>query len=323
MTDSNDELLLRSENKRLTILPIKYADVWQMYKIHEQGIWHAHEVRMDKDMNDWKNLSSDAKFFLKRVLAFFASSDMLVSENICERFMREVQMTEARVYYGFQLMMENIHSEVYSNMIDAYITDPNEKTSLLNAVETIPCIKKKAQWVNKWLTSNDSFSERLIAFALIEGVFFSGSFCAIYWMNEKGKLPGLAKGNDFIARDEGIHVAFAVLLYTKYIKHKMSESRFAEIMKSAVDLEVEFITESLPCRLIGMNSMLMIKYIKFVANRLATQLSHTEIYPNIEQPFTFMDRICLREKSNFFEDDASAYKKSDISKYIENAYDDL
>jgi ribonucleoside-diphosphate reductase beta chain len=315
------EMLLDPKYNRMTITPIMFNDIWQMYKLHKSSIWHEFEVKTDGDMNDWKELTDDARFFLKRILAFFASSDMMVSENIVERFAREVQVTEVRVFYVFQNMMENIHSEVYSNLIDAYITEPTEKNMLLNAVVTIPCIKKKADWARKWIDGAQSFSERLIAFALIEGVFFSGAFCSIYWMNERGKLPGLAKGNEFIARDEGIHVAFAVLLYTKYIQTRMSEERFAEIMNEAVNLEIEFITESLPCRLIGMNSTLMIEYIKYCSNRLSTQLGHEPLYPNAKQPFTFMDRICLREKSNFFEDESSSYKIS--ADTDEDPYDDL
>jgi ribonucleoside-diphosphate reductase beta chain len=317
-----DEMILRDDMGRMTILPIEYPDVWRMYKIHEASIWHAHEVRLDKDMKDWDELSEDAKYFLKMILAFFASSDMIVSENLCVRFMKEIQMTEAQVFYGFQNMMENIHSETYSNMIDTYINDADAKTHLLNAVTTVPCIARKAAWARKWIEGGQTLGERMVAFALVEGVFFSGSFCSIYWMNEKGKLPGLAKGNDFIARDEAIHVAFAVLMYTKYIQNKMSNKRFAQIMSEAVELEIEFITVALPCRLVGMNSVLMIKYIKYCANRLAKQLGHTPIYEDIDQPFPFMERICLREKSNFFEDDASAYKKKGIGN-TDGAYDDL
>jgi ribonucleoside-diphosphate reductase beta chain len=317
------EMLLDAKYDRLTISPIMFDDIWSMYKKHEASIWHAHEVKLDKDLVDWNELTDDARFFLKRVLAFFASSDMIVSENLAHRFMIEVKLTEAKVYYGFQLMMENIHSEVYSNIIDAYISNVDERKMLLNAVETIPCVKKKAEWARKWIESSESFAERLVAFAIVEGVFFSGAFCAIYWMNERGKLPGLAKGNDFIARDEGIHVAFACLLYSKYISNKMSESRFKLILMDAVDLEIEFITESLPCRLIGMNSTSMIKYIKYIANRLAIQLEHKEPYNDAIQPFPFMDRICLREKSNFFEDEPSAYKKFSVNVDNTNAYDDL
>lgn len=322
-SDNPIEILLDPQYNRLTITPIQFNDVWKMYKLHESCMWHAHEVKLDQDIKHWEKLSDDEKFFLKRVLAFFASSDMIISENLAERFSREVQMTEAKVYYAFQIMIENIHSEVYSNMLDTYINDPREKTMLLNAVVTVPCIKKKAEWARKWIESNDSFSERLVAFALVEGLFFSGSFCAIYWMNERGVLPGLSKGNEFIARDEGIHVQFAILLYNKYVSKKMSKQRFEEIVKEAVELEIEFITEALPCRLIGMNSNLMIQYIKYCANRLSKQMGYNEIYPNTKQPFPFMDRIALREKSNFFEDEASAYKISTEIENDEDAYDDL
>ena len=293
------------DTNRKTILPIKHQDLWKMYKIHEQSIWHANEVRLDKDKSDWESLTDNERFFLKRVLAFFASSDMIVSENLCTRFMREIKCVEAQVYYGFQNMMENIHSEVYSNIIDTYVKDVKEKDELFNAVERLPFVKKKAQWAKKWIDGDQPLSERIVAFAIIEG----------------SKLPGLAKANDFIARDEAIHVQFATILYNNYIVNKMDEARFQEIMTEAVNLEVEFITEALPCRLIGMNSTLMIQYIKYCADRLATQLHYNIIY-DVEQPFSFMDRICLREKSNFFEDDASSYKKKGIEN-ITNAYDDL
>ena len=317
------EPLLNENNNRMTVLPIKYPDIWRMYKLHEASIWHAHEVKLNKDLAHWQALSDDERYFLKMVLAFFASSDVLVSMNLNEHFQREVKIPEARIYYTFQNMMENIHSEVYSNMIEAYVKDEDEKAKLFNAIVEIPCIKKKADWALRWINSNDTFSERLVAFAIVEGVFFSGAFCAIYWMNERGVMPGLAKGNDFIARDEGIHTNFACLLYTKYIVNRMTEERFTAIMSEAVDLEIEFITKSIPCKLLGMNSDLMIEYIKFCANRLAKQLKHIPLYEGVRQPFGFMDRICLREKSNFFEDDPSSYKKFVLDDTHDDPYADI
>ena len=321
---SSDEILFNKKYNRLTVSPIMFSDIWKFYKTHEATMWHASEVKLDKDLNDWNNkLSADDRFFLKRVLAFFASSDMIVNENLEKNFIQEVQITEAKIYYGFQAMMENIHSEVYSNMIDAYISDMKEKDELFNAVNTLPCVHKKAEWANKWITCKNPFCERLVAFSIVEGIFFSGSFCAIYWIKERQLMPGLAKSNDFIARDEGIHVDFACLLYTKYIKNKMSQDRFKEILSEAVQIELEFITESIPCNLIGMNSKLMSKYIKFCANRLATQLEHTPIYMDAEQPFAFMDQICLSNKSNFFEHEPSEYKTFTEIESSQDAYNDL
>lgn len=306
------EMLLDDKYDRLTIEPIMFKDVWHMYKKHEASIWHAHEVKLDKDSEDWHALEENERYFLKHVLAFFASSDMIVAENLVVRFMKEIKMIEACVFYGFQLVMENIHSEVYSNIIVVYVPDPTERDALLNAVTTVPCIKKKALWAKKWIDTNSSFAERLVAFAIVEGVFFSGAFCSIYWMNERGKLPGLSKANEFIARDEGLHVEFACLLYTNYVNNKLSPERFNEIMTNAVECEIEFITQALPCTLLGMSAESMIEYIKFVANRLAVQLGHDEIYPGASQPFPFMDRICLPKKSNFFEDDSASYKKFSV-----------
>lgn len=308
-----DEPLLDKKNERFAIFPIQHHDIWAMYKKHEAAIWHAHEVKLDKDKPHWNKLTPDEKHFISMVLAFFASSDMIVAQNLGERFLEEVTIPEAKFFYGFQLMMENIHSEVYSKLIDGYIKNKVEKTKLFNAVITIPCVASKAKWAMDWISSKSSFASRMVGFAVVEGIFFSGSFCAIYWMNERGILPGLAKANDFIARDEGMHTEFACLLYTKYVKHKMTQDKFEKLIKEAVELEINFITVAIPCRLLGMNSNNMIKYIKFCANRLSQQLGHANVYSDKEavQPFSFMDRICLREKSNFFEDDPSGYRKFD------------
>lgn len=311
---NNYEVLLQDEEEeRLTILPIKYHDIWKMYKDHESAIWHAHEVKLAGDLKDWEALTDNERHFIKHVLAFFASSDLIVVENLASRFTREIKILEVKIFYAFQIMIENIHSETYSNMIDTYVTDEKEKQRLFNAVKTIPCIKKKAEWARTWIYNNSSFPERLVAFAAVEGIFFSGSFCSIYWFNERGKMPGLAKGNDFIARDEGRHTDFACLLYNKYISNKLTQEQIEKIIGAAVDIEIEFITDALPCRLIGMNANLMKEYIKYVANRLLKQLGHQSMYQDVKQPFPFMDRIALNNKSNFFEDDPSEYSKGTMN----------
>lgn len=307
--DSKAEPLLEDE-ERLTILPIKYQDMWDCYKKHEAAVWHAHEVDVARDKSDWDSLSANEKHFIKHILAFFASSDLIVADNLSNRFMREVKPVEAKCFYGFQLMMENIHSEVYSNMINAYITDENEKHKLFNAVKTVPCVGKKAAWAKKWIESSNVFAERLIAFALVEGIFFSGAFCSIYWLREeKKKMFGLAEGNDFIARDEGLHTDFACLLY-RYIVNRVSQERFAEILRDAVEVEIEFITDALPCKLLGINAKMMIEYIKFIANRITKQLNYEVVYPGAKQPFGFMNKILLENSTNFFEHQVSEYKKN-------------
>jgi len=307
------EPLLDPKNDRHTIFPLVYPDLWKKYKIHESLIWHSHEVKLKGDLEHWKRLNENERYFLKHILAFFASSDKIVALNLAERFGCEVTIPEVKFFYDFQKMMENIHSEVYSRLIKTYISDFAEQKKLFNAVETIPCVMKKANWALKWIKSDESFQVRLIAFAAVEGILFSGSFCAIYWMNERGMLPGLAKANDFIARDEGLHTSYACFLYNNYIVNKVSFETVKLVIGEAVEHEIEFITEALPCRLIGMNSDNMIKYIKFCANRLVNQLGYENMYNDREasQPFSFMDRICLREKSNFFEDEPSAYRKFD------------
>lgn len=319
------EPLLDPSQDRPAIFPIKYHDIWKAYKKQESLIWHSHEVVLTKDANDWKNLNDNERHFLEYILAFFASSDKIVAQNLAERFSLEIQIPEVKFFYDFQKMMENIHSEVYSKLLDTYIKDENKKTRLFRAIETIPCVKKKAQWALKWINSNENFALRMIAFAAVEGILFSGSFCAIYWLNERRILPGLAKANDFIARDEGLHTKFACHLYNNYIVNKPTYEQVSEVIKDAVNHEIEFITEALPCRLLGMNSVKMIKYIKFVANRLMLQLGHSEpLYTSKEagQVFPHMDRICLREKSNFFEDDPSGYRKFDETVNLNNGVDE-
>ncbi len=317
------EPLLDAKNDRPSIFPIKYHSIWKAYKQQESVIWHAHEIKPESDR--WESLNSDEQRFIKYVLAFFASSDMIVSENLSVRFMSEIKIPEARYFYGLQNFIEQVHSETYSKYIDAYISDPNEKTYLENAVRTVPCVAKKAAWARKWIESTDDLAVRMVAFAMVEGIFFSGSFCAIYWLNESGRMAELCRGNDFIARDEGMHTNFACLLYKDFTNNKLTQERFGEIMTEAVNAEIEFITEALPCRLIGINAGQMSEYIRYCANRLASQLGHEDVFPGAHQPFTFMDRICLREKNNFFELIPSAYTKFSIDQeeMRDEDYDDL
>jgi ribonucleoside-diphosphate reductase beta chain len=296
-----EEYLLKENPNRFVIFPIKHNDIWEAFQTHRKAFWVESEVDLTVDSKDWNLLNNNEKHFIKNVLAFFAASDGIIMENLGARFIKDIQIPEARCFYSMQMMAESIHSIMYSQLIDTYITDASEKNNLFNAIHTIPSVKKKGEWACRWISSNDSFATRLIAFAAVEGIFFSGSFCCIYWLNESGRMPGLCKSNDFIARDEGMHTDFACLLYSKYIENKLSDSDVFKIITEAVDIEIEFITESLPCNLLGMNSELMIQYIKFVANRLVLQLGHNPVFPNIKQPFGFMDRICLENKTNFFE----------------------
>ena len=308
----NEEYLLKENPNRFVIFPIKHNDIWESFQTHRKAFWVESEVDLTVDLKDWNLLNNNEKHFIKNVLAFFAASDGIIMENLGARFIKDIQIPEARCFYSMQMLAESIHSIMYSQLIDTYITDASEKNNLFNAIHTIPSVKKKGEWACKWISSNDNFATRLIAFAAVEGIFFSGSFCCIYWLNESGRRPGLCKSNDFIARDEGMHTDFACLLYSKYIENKLSDSDVYKIITEAVDIEIEFITESLPCNLLGMNSELMIQYIKFVANRLVLQIGHNPVFPNIKQPFGFMDRICLENKTNFFESRVTEYQK-DIS----------
>ena len=312
MSNTNDEkkteYLLMENPNRFVIFPIKHNDLWEAFQKHRRAFWVESEIDLIPDLKDWKAMGDNETHFIKHVLAFFASSDGIIMENLGMRFFSDVQLPEARAFYSIQLFMENIHSIMYSQLIDTYITDATEKDKLFRAIETIPSIKLKGDWACKWIQGSDSFATRLVAFAAVEGIFFSGSFCCIYWLNESGRLPGLCKSNDFIARDEGMHTDFACLLYTKYITNKLSDAEIHSIISEAVAIETEFITESLPCNLLGMNSKLMKEYIKYVANRLVIQLGHTELYPGCKQPFGFMDRICLDGKTNFFESRVTEYQ---------------
>jgi len=307
----NTELLLTEEENRLTIFPIKHNNIWEMYKKAVSSFWSVEEIDLSKDIDHFNNLSDNEKFFIKNILAFFSSSDTIVNINLGERFLSEVKPLEAKFFYGFQMAIENIHSETYSLLIDTYIKDPVEKDNCFNAIQTIPCIKKKADWCFKWIDDNNStFSQRLIAFAIVEGVFFSGAFCSIFWLKERGLMPGLAFSNELISRDEGMHVEFAVLLYSM-IENRLDEKTVHEIMKEAVELEKEFITESISCSMLGMNAELMKTYIEFVADRLLSQLNYSKIW-NSNNPFPFMERISIETKSNFFEGRVSQYSKANV-----------
>jgi ribonucleoside-diphosphate reductase subunit M2 len=300
------EIMLKPDDNRFVMFPIQHDDIWQMYKRQVDCFWRAEEVDLSRDMNDWNKLNADEQQFIKMVLAFFAAADGLVIENLAVRFMGDIQLSEARAFYGFQIAMENIHSEMYSLLIDTYIQDSIEKTKLFEATQNFPCIQKKADWAKKWLGDKRSgFAARLVAFAAIEGIFFSASFASIYWIKKRGLMPGLTLSNEFISRDEALHTEFAVLLYSK-LQKKLNKARIYEIIKEAVEIEIEFITEAIPCRMIGMNSKLMIQYIEFVADRLVLQLGYDKIY-NSKNPFEFMELISMESKVNFFERTNSEY----------------
>jgi len=300
------EPLLKPDDSRHVMFPIKYNDIWEMYKRQVDCFWVTQEVDLSKDLVDWEKLTGDEKHFVSMVLAFFAASDGVVMENLGARFMNEVQVSEARAFYGFQIAMENIHSEMYSLLIDTYIRDGVEKNRLFNAVNHFPCIAKKADWGKKYIADKrSSFATRLVAFSAVEGILFSSSFCCIYWLKKRGLLPGLTFSNELISRDEALHTEFAILLYSK-LERKLPKKKIHDIIKEAVDIEKEFITEAIPCRLIGMNSKLMCQYIEFVGDRLAVQLGYDKIY-NSSNPFDFMELISVESKVNFFERTNSEY----------------
>jgi ribonucleotide reductase beta subunit family protein with ferritin-like domain len=315
------EPILLKSNNRLVIFPIQYPDIWNLYKSALTTFWTVEEIDLSKDKTDWEKLTKNEKFFIKNILAFFSNSDGIVMENLAERFMNDVQISEARSFYSYQIFNENIHAETYSLLIDTYIQDDQEKLKLLRSIDNNPVVKLKADWALKWIQSRSSFAIRLVAFAIVEGVFFSGSFCAIYWLKKRGLMSGLTFSNELISRDEGLHTDFACLLYSK-LHNKLSNKEFNTIIKEAVEIETKFITESLPCNLIGMNSTLMIEYIKFVADRLCSQLSYPKIW-NAKNPFSFMELISLRPKSNFFEVRVGEYTKADVNKNEFNICDDF
>ena len=304
------EPILQENKNRFVIFPIQHDDIWQWYKKQEASFWTAEEIDLHQDVVDWKKLSDDERYFLKQILAFFAASDGIVNENLAENFVNEVQYSEAKFFYGFQIMMENIHSEMYSLLIDTLVDNDSEKDELFNALERFPAIKKKADWALRWIDS-ESFAERLIAFAAVEGIFFSGAFCSIFWMKKRGLLPGLATSNEFISRDEGLHRDFACHLHNNHLVNKVPQERIVQILSEALDIEREFITESLPVNLIGMNSKLMSEYLEFVTDHLLETLNCPKVY-NTANPFDFMDMISLEGKTNFFEKRVSEYKKAGV-----------
>jgi ribonucleoside-diphosphate reductase subunit M2 len=300
------EPLLRPDNSRYVMFPIKDNEIWEMYKKQVDCFWTVGEVDTSKDLAQWKTLSDDEKYFISMILAFFSSSDGIVMENLASRFMNDVQLAEARAFYGFQIAMENIHSHMYSVLIDTYIKDYEERDKLFHAIDHFPCIAKKANWAKKWIGDNrSSFSSRLVAFAVVEGIFFSSAFASIYWLKKRGLMPGLTFSNELISRDEALHTEFAILLYSK-LQKKLSKKRVYDIIQEAVEIEKEFITEAIPCRMIGMNAILMIQYIEFVADRLCLQLGYDKIY-NSKNPFEFMELISIESKVNFFERTNSEY----------------
>jgi ribonucleoside-diphosphate reductase subunit M2 len=309
MSKNQLEPLLAPDDNRFVMFPIQHNDVWEMYKKQVDCFWRAEEIDLTKDLVNWESLNQDERFFISMILAFFAASDGIVLENLATRFINDVQLSEARAFYGFQIAMENIHSQTYSLLIETYIKDKDEKHKLFNAITNFPCIKKKSDWAQKWIRDNrSSFATRLVAFACVEGIFFSGAFCSIYWLKKRGLMPGLTFSNELISRDEALHCEFAVLLYSKLLK-KIDKNRIHEIIKEAVEIETEFICDALPCRLIGMNSDLMTQYIKFVADRLCVQLGYKKIY-NVSNPFEFMELISLESKTNFFEKRNDSYALS-------------
>ena len=309
------EKILEENKNRFVLFPLEHHDIWDYYKKAQQVFWTAEEIDLQQDFTDWEKLNEGEKHFVKHILAFFAASDGIVNENLAENFVSEVQYTEAKFFYGFQIMMENIHSETYSLLIDTYIKDKEEQNHLFNAIDTVPAVQKKAEWALKWIGS-ESFVERLVAFAAVEGIFFSGSFCSIFWLKMRGLMPGLSFSNELISRDEGLHTDFAVHLYNNHIENKLSRERLIEIIDSALVIEKEFITEALPVSLIGMNSNLMKQYLEYVSDRLLMDLGVGKVY-NAENPFDFMQNIALQNKTNFFEKRVADYVKSGVGEVQE------
>jgi ribonucleoside-diphosphate reductase beta chain len=304
------EPLLAEDPNRFVLFPIEHNDIWQMYKQAEASFWTAEEIDLSPDLVDWEKLNDGERHFVSHVLAFFAASDGIVNENLGVNFLAEVQFPEAKCFYGFQVMMENIHSETYSLLIDTYIKDPKQKDYLFNALSTVPCVAKKGEWALRWINS-ENFVERLVAFAAVEGIFFSGSFCSIFWLKKRGLMPGLSFSNELISRDEGLHCEFACLLYTNYIVNKLSQERIYEIITDAVAIEKEFITDALPVGLIGMNANLMSQYIEYVADFWLERLGYPKYY-NTANPFDFMTAISLQGKTNFFEKRVAEYQKAGV-----------
>jgi ribonucleoside-diphosphate reductase beta chain len=312
-----EEPILKKNNDRFVLFPIQHDDIWKFYKKAEASFWTAEEIDLAQDLVDWnEKLNNDERHFIKHVLAFFAASDGIVNENLAENFLSEVQYTEAKFFYGFQVAIENIHSETYSLLIDTYIKDNKDKDYLFNAIDTIPCVKKKAEWALRWIDEG-SFAERLVAFAAVEGIFFSGSFCSIFWLKKRGLMPGLSFSNELISRDEGLHCDFACLLYNNHVVNKLPKETVTKIITDAVEIEKEFVTDAIPVKLIGMNADLMKQYIEFVADRLLAELGCSKVY-NSANPFDFMDMINIQGKTNFFEKRVAEYQKAGVLNSGEN-----
>jgi len=315
MNSQLEEPILKENKSRFVLFPIQHNDIWEFYKKAEASFWTAEEIDLSQDLKDWANLNDGERHFISHVLAFFAASDGIVNENLAENFIAEVQYTEAKFFYGFQIAIENIHSETYSLLIDTYVKDNAEKDKLFNAIDTMPFVKKKADWALRWIDEG-SYAERLIAFAAVEGIFFSGSFCSIFWLKKRGLMPGLSFSNELISRDEGLHCDFACLLYNNHLVNKLAPEAITAMIKDAVEIEEEFVTEALPVKLIGMNAKMMCQYIEFVADRLLMELNCDKLY-NVTNPFDFMELISLQGKTNFFEKRVGEYKKAGVTANVE------
>lgn len=311
------EPILQDNKNRFVLFPIQHDDIWEFYKKAEASFWTAEEIDLSQDLKDWENMNDGEKHFISHVLAFFAASDGIVNENLAEHFVAEVQYTEAKFFYGFQIAMENIHSETYSLLIDTYVKNPSEKDKLFNAIDTMDCVRKKADWALRWIDKGN-FQERLIAFAAVEGIFFSGSFCSIFWLKKRGLMPGLTFSNELISRDEGLHCDFACLLYENHVENKLPKETVIGIIRDAVEIEKEFVTDALPVSLIGMNAELMCQYIEFVADRLLNELVGEKIYGS-GNPFDFMEMISLQGKTNFFEKRVGDYQKAGVMKNTDDS----
>ncbi|XP_021996962.1 ribonucleoside-diphosphate reductase small chain A [Helianthus annuus] len=317
LNGEEEEPILLEQNQRFCMFPVRYNQLWEMYKKAQASFWTAEEVDLSLDVQQWQNLTESEKQFISHILAFFAASDGIVLENLAARFLNDVQIPEARAFYGFQIAMENVHSEMYSLLLETFVKDSKEKYRLFNAIENIPCIARKAQWALNWIKSSNSFAERLVAFACVEGIFFSGSFCSIFWLKKRGLMPGLTFSNELISRDEGLHCDFACLLYS-LLQKQLPLEKVDEIVHEAVEIETEFVCESLPCALIGMNATLMSQYIKFVADRLLVSLGCQKKY-NVENPFDWMEFISLQGKANFFERRVGDYQKASVMSNLQDS----
>jgi ribonucleotide reductase beta subunit family protein with ferritin-like domain len=304
-----DELLLKNTSNKYSIFPIQYPDIWKFFTLHKQLIWFVDDLDLTKDMKDWVKLTADEQFFIKHVLAFFAASDGIIMENISTNFASEIQIAEARAFYAMQMFAENEHSITYGRLIETYISDADEKMRVFNAIDTMPAISKKAIWAKQWVDSDRGFATRLVSFMIVEGLFFSGAFCSIYWIAERGIMPGLCNSNNYIARDEGLHCDFAIMLYNKYVTNKLSQTDISVLIVEAVKIEKEFVLNALPVSLLGMNSQMMSNYIEFIADRLMSQIHYKTPWSGVKNPFPFMDKICLQNQTSFFDSRPTEYSK--------------